>query len=155
MTRTAAHLPKVVRESCWWVTPNRAAAPSSCGTSWLGGVVGTLTHPAGKARVTPCPGTVSAPDGACEDEEIAVLSCRPTHSLCATWNVPQPKAALATAAVTRSSALCLSRRALPGRLLQVAGIQRRGVGRGCGREFWIDITHGGSPLLAAHGLRRR
>src|SRR5215467_15670157 len=71
--------------------------------AYLCGVVGTLTQPAGKVRVMPCPDTVSAPDGACEDEEIGVLSCRLAQRLCATWEAPQPKATPATAAATRNS----------------------------------------------------
>src|SRR6516164_8260069 len=73
------------------------------------GVVGTLTQPVGKMRVTPCPDTVSPPDGACVDDEIGVLSCRLAHRLCATWNAPQPRASPATAAATRRSGFLVGR----------------------------------------------
>src|SRR5690348_393972 len=69
----------------------------------LFGVVGTLTQPAGKVRVTPCPDTVNAPDGACAEEEIGVLSCRLAHRFVAAWKAPHPRASPATAAATRTS----------------------------------------------------
>src|SRR6516225_4705198 len=78
------------------------------------GVVGTLTQPVGKTRVTPCPDTVSAPDGACEDDEIGVLSCRLAHRLCATWNAPQLRASPARPAATRRSGCFVGREARRG-----------------------------------------
>src|SRR5262249_17298129 len=78
----------------------------------LFGVVGTLIQPVGKVRVTLCPETVSAPDGACAEEEIGVWSCRLAHRLCATWNAPQPSASPATTAATRTSG-CFLRREAP------------------------------------------
>src|SRR5215467_13481404 len=94
------------KAACRW---GNLAALACMNCAILLGVVGTLTQPAGKVRVTPCPETVSAPNGACAEEEIGVLSCRLAHGLCTAWKAPHPKASPDTAAATRSSECFLSR----------------------------------------------